>query len=153
MKTNFLLVIVVALLGLLSIGAFYGGGALMISTDGSLIKLPAVYLEALPFKNYFLPGLILFSVFGLLPLMVIFGLIRKPECTICERLNVLKDMHWACTFCLYISFALIIWIQVQIITLQTIFWLQSFYMFYALIMIIILLLTPVRSSYDKKKIS
>ena len=153
MKTNLSLIILVMLLGLLSVGALFGGGALMISPNGNLLQMPISFLDSSPFKNFFMPGLILFSILGLFPIIVILGLIKKPTCKICEMVNLLKDMHWAWSFCIYISFGLIIWIQAQMIFLKTVFWLQTFYMTYALILLIILLLPPTRRSFNKENIT
>ena len=149
MKTNPSLILLVILLILLSAGALFGGGALMISPDGNLLQMPISFLESSPFKNFFIPGLILFSIFGLFPIIVIIGLIKKPSCRICDMLNLLKDMHWSWSFCIYISFALIIWIQVQMMILNTVFWLHTFYVAYALTILIILILSPIRRSFNE----
>jgi hypothetical protein len=153
MKTKVLLILLVTLLGLLSLGALFGGGALMISPSGDLLRMPKSNLGTAPFNDFFLPGLILFSILGILPVIVIIGLIKKPKCKICESLNLLKDMHWAWSFCFYVSFAIIIWIQVEMIFLKAVFWIHTFYMAYALIIIIILLLPTMRISYKKENIS
>jgi hypothetical protein len=153
MKSKVLLIILIILLGLLSVGALFGGGALMIAPTGDLLKIPLSILGNSPFKDFFTPGLILFSVLGLLPGIVIYALIKKPECKICEALNLFWDMHWAWSFCIYISAALIIWIQVEMIYLQTVSWLHTFYMGYALIIILIALLPGIRDTCKKENIS
>jgi hypothetical protein len=153
MKTKVHLTILVILLGLLSIGALYGGGALIISPSGDLLRMPKSNLGTAPFNDFFIPGLILFSVLGVLPAIVIIGLIKKPRWRILESLNLMKDMHWAWSFSLYVSYAIIIWIQVEMIFLHTVFWVHTFYMAYALIIIMILLLTPMRSTFKKENIS
>jgi hypothetical protein len=153
MKTKVLLTILVLLLGLLSIGALFGGGALMISPSGDLLRMPKSNLGTAPFNDFFIPGLILFSVLGLLPAIVIIGLIKKPRWKIFESMNLLKDMHWAWSFSFYVSYAVIIWIQVEMIFLHTVFWVHTFYIAYALIIIIILLLPPMRSSFKNESIS
>ena len=53
----------------LSIGAIGGGGALMLGSRGELIPLPVSSLSGSPFDTYFVPGLILFGVLGLGPLV------------------------------------------------------------------------------------
>jgi hypothetical protein len=153
MKPKASIYVLVVLLGLLALGAIFGGGALMISPSGDLLRMPKSNLGTAPFNDFFVPGLILFSVLGILPVIVIIGLIKKPKCKICESLNLLKDMHWAWSFCFYISFAIIIWIQVEMIFLKTIFWVHFFHMAYALIIIIILLLPTMRISFKKENIS
>jgi hypothetical protein len=150
MNKNVLLFILVFLLGFLSLGAIFGGGALMIYPGGELLRMPTSNLGTAPFKNFFIPGLILFSALGLLPVIVIIGLIEKPGWKICESLNLIKDMHWSWTFCIYVAFATIIWIQVEMIFLQVVLWIHTFYMAYALLIIIVSLLPPLRKSFRKE---
>jgi hypothetical protein len=54
---------------LLSIGALGGGLVLMIAPRGEIMPLPVSALAGSPFDTYFLPGLILFGVLGLGPLV------------------------------------------------------------------------------------
>ena len=54
---------------LLSIGALGGGLVLMIAPRGEIMPLPLSALAGSPFDTYLLPGLILFGVLGLGPLV------------------------------------------------------------------------------------
>jgi hypothetical protein len=54
---------------ILSIGAVAGGLMLMLAPRGEIIPLPLSALAGSPFDTYFVPGLILFSVIGLGPLV------------------------------------------------------------------------------------
>jgi hypothetical protein len=54
---------------LLSLGALAGGLALMIGPRGEIIPLQVASLGGSPFDTYFLPGLILFGVLGVGPLV------------------------------------------------------------------------------------
>jgi hypothetical protein len=54
---------------LMSIGALGGGLILMIAPRGEIMPLPLAALAGSPFETYFVPGLILFSVIGLGPLV------------------------------------------------------------------------------------
>jgi len=150
MKTKAFLYILIILLGFLALGAIFGGGALIISPSGELLRMPLSNLGTSPFKDFLIPGIILFSILGVIPVILIFALLKKPKCKFCESLNLFNDMHWAWSFCIYVSFALIIWIQVEMIFLKTVMWLQAFYMFYALIMIFVLLLPQLRNLYKKE---
>jgi hypothetical protein len=149
MKTKVSLIVLIVLLGLLSLGAIFGGGLLIISPGGELLRMPLSNLGYSPFKDFLVPGIILFSVLGVIPGILVFALIKRPGCKICDRLNFFKDMHWAWSFCIYISFALIIWIHVEVIFLDTVVWLHTFYILYALVMIFDLLLPQVRNLYRK----
>jgi hypothetical protein len=54
---------------LLSIGALGGGLVLMIAPRGEIMPLPLSALAGSPFDTYLVPGLILFGVLGLGPLI------------------------------------------------------------------------------------
>ena len=54
---------------LLSIGALGGGLVLMLAPRGEVMPLPLSALAGSPFDTYFVPGLILFGVLGLGPLV------------------------------------------------------------------------------------
>ena len=54
---------------LLSIGALGGGLVLMIAPRGEIMPLPLSALAGSPFDSYLVPGLILFGVLGLGPLV------------------------------------------------------------------------------------
>ena len=137
-------------LGFLAVGAIGGGIVLIISPDGALIGLPLSEFKNLPFNSYLIPGIILFSVLGVIPLLLIIALLNKPESKIAEQINIFKDMHWSWTYSIYIAFALIGWIHIELIFLQgAVHWLQTFYMFYAVLIIIIALLPQMRYLYRK----
>ena len=53
----------------LSIGALGGGLILMLAPRGEILPLPLSALAGSPFDTYFVPGLILFGVIGLGPLV------------------------------------------------------------------------------------
>ncbi len=134
-------------LGLSAIG---GGGALIISPSGKLLGgLPISILKNSPFNDFLIPGFILFLVLGISPVLIVLALIKKPISIVAERFNLFSDMHWAWTFSIYIAFALIIWIQVETIFIQGVGWLQTFYMLYAIPMIIVGLLPQTRKFYKK----
>jgi hypothetical protein len=61
--------IALALEVVLSIGALGGGLILMLAPRGEILPLPLSALAGSPFDTYFVPGLILFSVIGLGPLV------------------------------------------------------------------------------------
>src|SRR5664280_3581266 len=54
---------------LLSVGALAGGAALMLGPRGEIMPLPLSALKGSPFDTFFVPGLILFSILGLGPLV------------------------------------------------------------------------------------
>ena len=149
MKTKAARNILLFLLAFLGLGAILGGGVLIISPSGKLFGMPLSMLEKSPFSNFLIPGIILFGVLGLIPICLVFALIKKPKSGLAEQINFFPDMHWAWTFSIYIAFALIIWIQVEMIFLHGVHWSHSFYMFIGLAIIFVGLLPQVRNQYKK----
>ena len=142
--------IYISLLAFLGLSAIGGGGALIISPTGKLLGgLPLSILERSPFNDFLVPGIILFVVLGIIPSLLVFALLKKPSSLFAERFNSFKDMHWAWTFSIYVAFALIIWIQIETIYIQGVGWLQTFYILYAIPLILVALLPQVRYLYKK----
>lgn len=75
----FLKILAVFLLVNLSIGAIYGSWVFISAPDGSKFNMTVDYLKNTPFKNYLIPGIILFIMNGLLPLSIVFILIMKKK--------------------------------------------------------------------------
>jgi len=142
---NFLLF----LLAFLGLGAIVGGGAMIISPSGILLGLPLSMLDKAPFNNYLIPGIILFLCLGLFPSIILFHLIKKTDCRMAEKFNFFKDIHWTLSYCIYIGFILIIWIQVEMVLIQTVSWIHTFYMFLAILIIFVSLIPQVRNIYKK----
>ena len=103
-----------------------------------------------PFNNFLMPGIVLFAVLGLAPVLTAVALIKRPVNRRAEKLNLFKDMYWAWSFCIYTAFALIIWIQVEMYFLQAVHWSHSLYMFIALAIIFVALLPQVRNLYKNE---
>ncbi len=144
--------ILIFLLAFLGLGAIVGGGALIISPSGKLLGgLPLSILENSPFDDFLVPGIVLFFVLGLIPCVLVYALIKRPECKFAGYFNFFKDMYWAWSFSIYVAFALIIWIQVETIFVQGVGWLQTFYMLYSIPYVFVALLPKVRTHYKTKK--
>lgn len=149
MKPNAARNILVILLAFLGVGAMFGGGVLMISPSGKLFGMPLSMLANSPFNNFFIPGITLFTILGVCPLVVAVALIRRPDHRFAEIFNSYKDMYWAWTYSVYIAFALIIWIQVEMTVLRAVHWSHSLYMFWAVAILFVGLLPQIRGQYKK----
>ena len=147
MKTRNLLIF---LLLFLSVGALFGGGAFLIFPEGWIEMTPELMLQHSPFKNFLIPGLILFTVLGLMPIFVVWGLIKRKKCKIAQLVNIYPDMHWSWSWAVYTGFALIIWIYMQVYFLQGFHWLHFFYFFYGILLLVVAFLRPVRQQYCMK---
>ena len=71
--------ILIGLLAFLGVGAIFGGAVLIISPSGKLIGMPLSMVGKSPFDNFLIPAIILFLVLGLIPILLVFALIKKPE--------------------------------------------------------------------------
>jgi len=139
-------------LGFLALGALGGGIVLIISPTGELIGLPVSEFKNMPFDSFLIPGIILFSALGIIPSLLIIALLKKTQSKLAEQTNIFNDMHWSWTYSIYIAFTLIGWIHIELIFLQgAVHWLQTFYIFYAILIIILALLPQMRYLYKKKK--
>lgn len=137
----------IILLGFLAIGALFGGLAFVIRPDGSIYQLPVELLANSPFKDYMLPGIILLILFGIFPVLVIYGLIKKPENKYLNKLNLINDYHYSWTFAVYTGIALIIWINIQTLILNAVDILHTIYSTLGIFIICIALLPQTRKHY------
>lgn len=140
MKRPIALYFLLLTLIIVSTGALSAGAMLIMRPDGSLLGMQPEWLEHSPFKNYLLPGIILFLFNGVFPFITLAGLIQKPVLRFPEKINLYPGRHWAWAWSLYSGIILIIWITVQLILTQY-FWLQPV-MIFAGLCIIICTLTP-----------
>ena len=90
----------VALDLVLSVGALAGGAALMIGPRGQIIPLAVSALQGSPFDTYFVPGMILFGVIGIGPLLAA-GLVWLRH-------------RWAPLATILVGIVLLIWLAVEI---------------------------------------
>ena len=149
MTTKSIRNLLIFLLAILGLGAIFGGAVFIISPSGKLFGMPQSMLENSPFNNFLIPGIILFSVLGLAPIWLTLALITRPKNRFAEVFNFYTDMYWAWTYCIYIAFALIIWIQFEMTFLRVVHWSHTLYMFLAISILFVALLPQVRNQYKK----
>lgn len=104
------------------VSATFGGIGLVLYPDGSLMEMPVDWLRPTPFRNYFIPGLILLTANGLLSLLVsIFAIAgsRSYEILIIIQGTILTG-----------------WIGIQIMLINMFHWLHAIYGITGLLMII-----------------
>lgn len=101
---------VVGLEFFVALGAFAGGAALIASPDGSSLGLPLSLLKGTPFRDYYLPGLILLIANGALPTLA--------------ALATLVKVSWASKIHILSGTVLIGWIAVQVLLIGYVSFLQ-----------------------------
>lgn len=128
----------------LGIGAVAGGVGLVTDPSGEAIGMPVSVLERSPFPNFFIPGILLFLVFGLLPLFVLYGLVARKQWRWADLLNPFKELYNVWALSLYIGFGQIIWIMVQTYMLNTVSVIHLLYMSLGLLIQVVTLLPVVQ---------
>ena len=139
--------VLVSLLLLLAINALYGGSSLILDPSGDRLGIPVGLLEGSPFPDYLLPGLILFWVLGILPLLVALALWLEPAWRAMGGLERLLREHWARSAAVVVGIALIVWIGVQMTVLR--FFLQPVLLGLGLAITAVGLLPSVRRHYAR----
>ena len=147
MKSTFFRNILIGLLAFLGVGAMFGGGVLIISPSGELLGMPLSMIKDSPFPNFLIPAIFLFTFLGLAPCLLVFALLKKPELKIADQINIFTDMHWSWSFSIYIAFILIIWLQLEMMFIHSVHWSHTFYMVYAVCILIVAILPQVRNLY------
>ena len=118
---------------LIGIGAVICGALLIISPDGRYLQMPIDMLKNSPFRNFLIPGIILFLVNGVGNII---------SAIICFK------MHRIAGFAgLFFGFGLIIWIFVQVNMIGGGSWLQYLYF---VLGILELLLGIVMREFERK---
>jgi len=141
--------LLIFLLIFLGLGAIFGGGILIVSPSGKIFGMPLSMLENSPFNNFLVPGICLFVILGIVPIGLSVALIKKPEYKFAELFNFYSDIYWAWTYCIFVAFALIIWIQIEMTFLRAVHWSHSLYMFLAIAILFVALLPEVRDQYKR----
>lgn len=90
----------------------YGGTDLLLNSEDK-ISNSAEVLARTPFHSFFIPGLILAILLGIIPMILIVPLITKHSWKFASSFNIFKNRHWAWTFSLFCGLAVIIWSDVQ----------------------------------------
>ena len=76
------------LLILLAVNALVGGALLIADPSGGLLGMPVSLLAGSPFRDYLLPGLVLFGLLGVLPLAVVAGVWFRPRWAYLDGMGV-----------------------------------------------------------------
>jgi hypothetical protein len=87
-------------LGQLSVRASVGGAALLIAPSGELIGLSLVPLDGTLFRDFLVPGITLFVVFGLVPVVVCYAVYTRRQ--------------WGWFASVGVAVALVVWVIVEV---------------------------------------
>ncbi len=140
-------VLLIVLVALLSLGALAGGLGLVLSPEGSSMSPPISVLETTPFSSFLIPGLLLFIILGIWPLITVYGLITKSTLFGRSSIKPYEDCHWSWTFAYGTGIVLILWIDVQLMLGVGFHILHFSYILLGLLILILVHLPGVKSRY------
>ncbi|HLP95291.1 MAG TPA: hypothetical protein VK168_14705 [Saprospiraceae bacterium] len=135
------------LLGL-GIAALPPGGSMIIDPSGKGVGFPADALNNSPFSTYLIPGFLLTIFMGILPLVSWFGLWKRVQWPLAERLNPFRQWHWSLTLSLVCGVALMVWISVQV-TMMPYFFLQPLMFGWGALIVVFGSFSATRNFYRK----
>jgi uncharacterized membrane protein YphA (DoxX/SURF4 family) len=120
---NILRILSIVLLVFNGVGACFGGYMLVKDPTGQTLQMPVDQLQHSPFSDYFIPGMILLTVFGVGSMIAAMLVIVKVK------------SHPIAT--MFIGIALTIWILTQMFMLQSVHFLHLIYGGIGIVLIIL----------------
>ena len=110
MKRPFMLWLLVVCLLFLAMGGFSGGIPMLADpANGGYLQFGEL-LPLLPVSNFILPGLFLLSFMGLLPLLLVYGLVAKPTWPRVDKIFKWSGHHWAWIGSIFLTAGTAIWL-------------------------------------------
>lgn len=104
----------VALLTFLAIGGLVGGLAFITDRTGASIGARLSWLDGTPVSDFLLPGLFLLMVFAIGSVVVIAGLVWRPDPGVLRRIDLALHHHWAWMGAVAMGAALVAWILYEL---------------------------------------
>lgn len=112
MKHSFILWLLIFALLFLALGGLYGGIAMLADPTGRSLQVNEI-LPLLPVTDFIFPGLFLLFVMGLGPLILIYGLLARPNWNWADKLSRWSGHYWSWTGTLVLGLLLAGWLGVQ----------------------------------------
>ena len=134
---------------LLALGALAGGAVFIAAPDGHLMQMPLSNLKDSPFKDFLIPGILLFTFVGLFPLAVAYALWKRPNWKWPDAVNPFRDTHWSWAGSLAAGAIIIIWITVQVLLIRAVAFLHVLYWIWGVVLLVLTLLPGVRRYYSQ----
>lgn len=103
----------VVLHAVLGVGAIGGGLTLIADPSGGRMAMPLAVLDGTPFSSFLVPGLILFLVLGVVPVLTGLALWFRPDVALFSAVEDRTKLHVALLASVAVGVALVIWIVVQ----------------------------------------
>ncbi|MFN2119852.1 MAG: hypothetical protein ACK2T0_05635 [Anaerolineales bacterium] len=149
-KRPFADTVLIVLLVVLGVSALIPGAMFMLAPDGHLIQMPMSNLQDSPFRDYFIPGLLLFCFVGVFPVLVAYGLWRMPAWEWPNLINPFRVQHWSWAGSLAAGVILIIWITAQVFLIKSVAFLHYLYWGWGIVVVLLTLASSVRQFHERE---
>ena len=142
----------VLLLLLIFLGISGGGGgiALIVKPDGSIMQMPVSVLKGSFFTDFLIPGIILFLILGIFPLLTFLIMMIEPDWKLMQSLSIYQDRYVGWMFSLFAGFGLIIWMNIEIAIIGFGAIIQVIYSILGLLLLIFTLIPSVMKHYERR---
>jgi hypothetical protein len=101
-------------LAFLGLGGVIGGSGFLLDPSGSFLQLSTSMLGRLPVRDFTLPGFFLLTVMGIIPLIIAYGLWRRPAWRrVCLFRHWVPRPSWLWAGTLAISIVLLLWLGLE----------------------------------------
>lgn len=107
--------VLIALLAILAFFGFASGTQFLIDPTGGTHGMDTSILVGTPVGDFLLVGLFFVTIFGILPILAIYGLLKLPRWHWTDTINKWTGQNWAWTATVAIGIILILWIVVEVI--------------------------------------
>ncbi len=97
----------------IGVGGLHGGIAFILEPGGSLLGMTTAFLGNFPIQNYFLPGLFLLTVMGIVPLLLVVLLWQKRSWGWGQRFQSRTHEHWTWNAVALFGYLLLGWLLFQ----------------------------------------
>ena len=133
-----------AMMGILSVGGFIGGISFVADPTGDGIGARLSWLDQTPVSDFLLPGLFLLVVYGLVPLLLMCGLVWRFSPGFLRRVNGRIGYQWSWAGTIAVGSVLMIWIVYEFTVLPERMVLQPILLAVGALMVAIPLLPSMR---------
>jgi len=106
--------VLIVLEALLAFLGFASGSQFLIDPSGATHGMDTTILAGTPVGDFFLVGLFFVTVFGILPILTIYGLWKLPRWRWTDAVNKWTGQNWAWTATAATGVILILWIVIEV---------------------------------------
>lgn len=136
-RISFSTVVLVFLMLIHDVNAIYGGIQMILNPGFTPMDLNPTVFGNGPFMDFLLPGIFLFILFGLFPMLATFGLFYRFMNPWVDYVNIFHDQYFGWTYSMYTGAMLVFWILIQLLTVGYTHYSQVLYAFLGVFIVLV----------------